>query len=96
MYDKSFTVIPMDRLDYIRLTLRAKLKELEATTGEKFKIRTFFLGPRPKFNNPYSKARPASTRKSVATGAKIGIYKVTSGVTSWGDNYSYAELDRYI
>ena len=91
MHSKSYTSVPLDRLDEIRLILRGKLKELERTTGDRYKIRTFFLGPRPKYNNPYSLARPASTRKSVATGAKIGIYKITGE-----GRYTWPKLDRYI
>lgn len=90
---KAYTKIPLEKLDYIRLELRAKLKQLEASTGERYAIRTFYFGPRMK----YRSSRPTSTLKSMATAAKIGIYKVTTKHHGWsGEAYEYRKLDRYI
>ena len=88
---KPYTKIPLEKLDYIRLTLRAKLKQLEASTGEKYSIRTFYCGPREK----YRTHRPASTLKAKATAAKIGIYKVVTKNYGYGNFLEYT-LDRYI
>lgn len=90
--NKSYTKIPLEKLDYIRLELRAKLKQLEATTGERYAIRTFYCGPREK----YRTRRPCSTLKTMATAAKIGIYKVTNKQWYPGYTTEYRELDRYI
>lgn len=68
----SYTPIALDKLDEVRLRLRADLAELKSRTGEEFILRTFYLGPRPK--GVYSV--PASTLKSNARAAKIGVYKV--------------------
>jgi hypothetical protein len=86
MVNKSFTKIPLEQLDYIRLTLRAELKQLETTTGEKYAIRTFYLGPRP--------YRSRNTVKSAATAAKLGVYQVKESKYSPG--YTYTVLDRYL
>ena len=69
---RSYTPIALDKLDEVRLRLRADLAELKSRTGEEYILRTFFLGPRPK-NLP---SRPASTLKSNAYAAKIGVYKL--------------------
>ena len=94
---KPYTAVPLDELDYIRLELRAKLKRLETETGERYKIRTFYLGPR-KTTRAYSRA--ASTLKSAAYAAKIGIYKVKKVTHTFrGEIWRVTEnpqLDRYI
>lgn len=83
----SYTKIPLSQLDYIRLELRAKLKRLESVSGERYVIRTFYLGPRP--------YRARNTNKADANAAKIGIYKVK--VKNYGlGNFECPELDRYI
>ena len=93
---KPYTAVPLEKLDYIRLELRAKLKRLETETGERYKIRTFYLGPRKKARN----SRPASTLKSAAYAAKIGIYKVKKVTHTFrGEIWRVTEnpqLDRYI
>lgn len=82
-----YTKIPLDQLDYIRLELRSKLKRLEQSTGERYSIRTFYLGPRA--------TRQRNTNKADAYAAKIGIYKVK--VKNYGrGNFDHPELDRYI
>jgi len=90
--DKSFSKIPLIELDYIRLRVRAELKKLEASTGEKYAIRTFYLGPRG--------YRDRNTLKSRATAAKIGIYTVTGKRKAWGgygsQYYTNTVLDRYV
>lgn len=83
----SYTKIPLDQLDYIRLELRAKLKKLELSTGERYSIRTFYLGPRA--------TRQRNTNKADANAAKIGIYKVKVKNYGLGD-FVHPELDRYI
>ena len=93
---KPYTAVPLEKLDCIRLELRAKLKRLETETGERYKIRTFYLGPRKKQRG----SRPATTLKSVAYAAKIGIYKVKKvNHTFRGEIWRVTEnpqLDRYI
>ena len=88
---KPYTAVPLEKLDCIRLELRAKLKRLETETGDRYKIRTFYLGPR-------KKAR--STLKSAAYAAKIGIYKVKKVTHTFrGEIWCVTEtpqLDRYI
>lgn len=81
----SYSKIPLEKLDYIRLTLRAELKKLEATTGQKYAIRTFYLGARP--------YRARNTVKADAYAAKLAIYKVVPGYNA---NYTYTALDRYL
>lgn len=83
-----YTPVPMDKLEYVRLTLRAKLKELEQSTGERYSIRTFYLGPRD--------YRARTTNKAQARVAKIGIYKVKVKKYRSGTEYTVHDLDRYI
>ena len=83
----SYTKIPLDQLDYIRLELRAKLKRLESVSGERYAIRTFYLGPRA--------TRQRNTNKADANAAKIGIYKVKVKNYGLGD-FDALVLDRYI
>lgn len=82
----SYTKIPLDQLDYIRLELRAKLKRLEQSTGERYTIRTFYLGPRA--------TRQRNTNKADAYAAKIGIYKQQQ--SKYDPSCTYPVLDRYI
>ena len=84
----AYTAVPLEKLDYIRLTLRAKLKQLEASTGESYAIRTFYIGPR------VNKAR--TTNKAQAKCAKIGIYKVKTMTYRSGLSYEIHDLQRYI
>ena len=83
----SYTKIPLSQLDYIRLELRAKLKRLESVSGERYCIRTFYLGPRA--------TRQRNTNKADANAAKIGIYKVKVKNYGLGD-FDALVLDRYI
>ena len=88
-FDKSFTKIPLEKLDYIRGELNSKLRKLEASTGEKYSIRTFYLGPRGLTDR--------NTIKANAYAAKIGIYKVVTKKYRWQDvTYALPELQRYI
>lgn len=80
----SYTKISLDQLGYIRRELRAKLKKLELSTGERYSIRTFYLGPRS--------YRGRTTTKADANAAKIGIYKLKRN--SYGE--MYPKLDRYV
>jgi len=91
----SYTKIPLEKLDYIRLELRAKLKRLEAETGVRYAIRTFYCGHRTSQRTRWNR-NPASTNKANATAAKIGIYKVS--LKQWHSDYisEYRMLDRYI
>ena len=66
--ERSYTPIALDKLDVVRLELRAKLAELKNTTGDEFILRTFYIGPRKYYNR--------NTVKSDARWAKIGVYKV--------------------
>jgi len=85
----AYTKISLEQLDYIRLELRAKLKRLEAETGDSYSIRTFYCGPR--------RYRDRSTLKSKATAAKIGIYKETYIPYRYcDDGYTINKLVRYI
>jgi hypothetical protein len=92
MVDKAYTQIPMEKLDFIRRELNSKLRKLEFSTGEKYSIRTFYLGPRG--------YRDRNTLKSRATAAKIGIYTVTGKRKAWGgygsQYYTNTVLDRYL
>ena len=56
---RSYTPIALDKLDEVRLRLRADLAELKSRTGEEYIL-----------------SRPASTLKSNAYAAKIGVYKL--------------------
>lgn len=62
-----YTKIPLDKLDEVRATLRAHLKERTAATGYRYDIRTFYFGKRSGSNRQY-------TLKRDATAAKIAIY----------------------
>jgi hypothetical protein len=84
---KAYTQIPMEKLDYIRSELNSKLRKLGASTGEKYSIRTFYLGPRG--------YRGRNTTRTDAYAAKIGIYKVVTKNYGWGQ-FSLPELQRYI
>ena len=77
---RSYTPIAMDKLDVVRLITRARLKELSASTGKEYILRTFYLGPRKKYNR--------NTTKTDGLFAKIGIYKVEKrGKTVYEDGY---------
>ena len=81
----TYTKIPLEKLDVVRTSLRFRLKELEAVTGKKYDIRTFYFGKRSGSNRQY-------TLKRNATAAKIAIYesKDTSyGYYRWHDLISY-------
>lgn len=58
----EYTVIPMEELDFTRKMLHETLKK----NNVQYKLRTFFNGPRRKWNN--------TTNKSDARFAKIAIY----------------------
>jgi hypothetical protein len=94
--ERSYTPVALDKLDVTRLQLRAKLKELSAITGDEYILRTFYLGPRPK-----RATRSASTLKTAAYAAKIGVYKVEKRgkyVYPSGDvrRYVNADLMNYV
>jgi len=84
-YSKAYTPIPLEKLDYIRSELHTKLKQLSRFTGQKYAIRTFYLGARP--------YRARNTTRADATSAKIGIYTYKKSQYS---DYSYTTLDRYV
>ena len=88
-YTRRYTPIPMDKLDEVRTQTRKSLKDLEAQTGKRYGIRTFFLGPRP--FQPGTKA--ASTLKSNARAAKIAIYEVCYNSNH---QFSYTDLVTYV
>lgn len=76
MYSKKYTVISLTDLPRERELAKqfcALLQKLDAD-GSEYKLRTFYLGPRGR--SRYSRSRPASTPRSNAVAAKIGIYKV--------------------
>lgn len=75
----GYTKIPLEKLDEVRLVLRSKLKKLENETGKKYVIRTFYCGPRKASRWG---SRPATTLKTDATAAKIGVYRVSNGFRS--------------
>lgn len=78
-----YTVVPMEKLDEIRALTHVRLRELSAVTGKKYKIRTFYLGPR-------KKERDMHLKRCYATGAKIGIYETKSGsYGSWPSLVAY-------
>ena len=84
--ERSYTPVALDRLDVVRLELRAKLKELSAVTGDEFILRTFYLGPRKYYSQ--------NTLKSVARFAKIGVYKVEKrGKIVYPDGYVRRYVD---
>jgi hypothetical protein len=68
----TFNEIPLDRLDIARSMLNAMLKHRGKLDNKRYGTRTFFLGPRPK----RTRYRPASTLKSAAYAAKIGVYEM--------------------
>ena len=79
-YSKAFTPVPMADLDRARAAAKAQMAEIYKATGVKMRMRTFYLGPRPK--SAYQirfKQRPASTRKENAVGAKLAFYKRVTG-----------------
>jgi hypothetical protein len=84
-YSKAYTPIPLEKLDYIRAELHTKLKQLSRSTGERYAIRTFYLGPRA--------TRQRNTTRADATVAKIAIYTYKKSQYS---DYSYTTLDRYL
>jgi hypothetical protein len=72
----NFSVIALSELDSVRASIRAELKNKSKTTNKKYRLRTFYLGPRPAFNKGASFYRPMTTLKSAAVGAKIAVYEV--------------------
>lgn len=82
---KQYTVVPLESLDTARSELHRKLTELTKVTGTKYKVRTFYLGPRGKAGAFGS--RPRSALKSAAVAAKLGVYE---------DRYYGYELAYYV
>lgn len=79
----TYTVVPMEKLDEIRALIHVKLREFGRLTGKKYKIRTFYLGPR-------KNKRDMHLRRCYATGAKIAIYEVKTGTYgSWPGLVAY-------
>jgi hypothetical protein len=74
---KSYKKIPLERLEIVRLQVRADFKKLERTTGKRYSFRTFYLGPRKEQNSVYHTIRQGTTNKADAYAAKIAIYEVT-------------------
>jgi hypothetical protein len=62
--------IQLDKLDTVRAATHSGLKQLEASTGKRYSIRTFYLGPR---RGP--QGRQGTTNKADAYAAKIAIYE---------------------
>jgi len=71
LVNKSFTKISLQALPMVRSELLKRLKVLSRETGKKYKIRTFYLGPR--FNSGQGQ-----TLKRHAHSAKIGVYEITT------------------
>jgi len=78
----AYTRIPLEKLDEVRATLNAHLKERTAATGYRYAIRTFYFGKRSGSNRQY-------TLKRHATAAKIAIYDSKDG-------YRYHNLAYYV
>ena len=70
--NKSYTVIPLEKLESVRAELNAKLKVLSEEDGVRYGLRTFYLGPRQKAG--YG-SYPGQTPKPDAVAAKIGVYE---------------------
>lgn len=86
---RSYTPIALDKLDATRLRLRADLAELKSRTGEEFILRTFYIGPRVKYNH--------NTLKTAARWAKIGVYKVQKrGKDVYPDGFVRRYVDSYL
>lgn len=95
----TFTIIPLEKLNETRTELKEILTLLGLKTGEKYSIRTFFIGPRPNKKHTFlgGYIRPGSTLKGNATGAKIGVYKRISTYKDWqGRTRSIDSLIRYL
>lgn len=73
----KFTPVPLADLDRTRSAAKIEMDKISKITGVKIKMRTFYLGPRPK-----KRTRPISTRKGDAYAAKLAFYKV-SPTTGW-------------
>lgn len=82
-YSKSFTPVPLAELDRARLAAKAQIAEIYKATGVRLRMRTFFVGPRPRFSQ-----RPASTLKTNAVAAKLAFYKATGSSPSGFVYYS--------
>jgi hypothetical protein len=85
--EKAYKLIPLERLEAVRLQVRADFKKLESTTGKRYSFRTFYLGPR----KVYGSRRQGTTNKADAYAAKIAIYEVKSN-----SSYSYNDLVTYV
>jgi len=73
----------MEKLDSVRALTHEKLREFSKLTGKKYRIRTFYLGPR-------KNKRDMHLRRCYATGAKIAIYEMKSGsYGSWPSLVAY-------
>lgn len=74
----NFTPVPLADLDRARSAAKAQMAEIRKVTGVRMKMRTFYLGPRPKTAYQIRfKQRPASTRKENAVAAKLAFYVVS-------------------
>ena len=88
----SYNKIPLEELESTRLRLRADLKELEKQNGEKYRVRTFYLGPRKVFEETFLnmtyKRRQGTTNKPDAYAAKLAVYHVKKD-SDWAQLQSY-------
>jgi hypothetical protein len=93
----AYKKIPLDRLDAIRLQVRADFKKLESTTGKRYSFRTFYLGPRKEQSSKYHTIRQGTTNKADAYAAKIAVYEVTRTYKDHdGRNRNYTNLITYV
>ena len=86
----NFSVIALSELDSVRASLRAELKIKSKTTNKKYRLRTFYLGPRPAWARGASFYRPMTTLKSAAVGAKIAVYEVRRVAELYPDDNWFA------
>ena len=86
---KLFTPVPLAELDRARRAAKAQMAEIYKATGVRLRMRTFFVGPRPKsaYQIRFSQ-RPASTLKTNAVAAKLAFYKATGSSPSGFVYYS--------
>jgi len=82
---RNYKLIPLEKLEFTRLFLRAQLKDLESATGRRYSVRTFYLGPR----KVYGGRRQGTTNKSDAYAAKLAVYQDN-------DRYGYFDLAYYV
>jgi len=90
----GYTPIPIHKLDYARDVLKAELNKLSKVTGKKYKVKTFYVGPRYNYGKTSGRCNSISgtTRRDCAVWAKLAVYTVWT----WPAGREFDNLTHYV